>query len=883
MKAATAMGVRDSYSGVDSDRYRELANASATSIREVAEQKGVTEATISQEFDAQLKILLASLDFEYRPAKEQILKNISGRTDSRLGNVTIEFKKPSAVKTARQKSAAVEQLGGYLRSFEDDRYQVGYVTDGLSILRVVRFGTTVEEGVWRPLDGEGLVDASRWILALRRVALTAENLIACLLEREKPLLQLAKTLRLDLEAMKVPRTQMLFREWMRLFNLAHDDRSQQSAIDERRTALADLFGIVLDPSDRLEEYRCLFALQTAIAITAKLIAFRVLAAYRPHTTHVRLADISTLGHAELGPWLREVESGRPLRAEGLTNLLEHDFFSWYVFEGQWSPGVSAAVTKVILELADFEQSVLVPAKTHLVSDLFRDLYEAAVPPQVRRSLGEFYTPPWLADHTVERALSASSSEDWGDGWRLLDPCCGSGTFLTVGLQRIFDSSSHGEQLDAADLVHRVVGVDLNPLAVLMARVNYFVSISPFIDFDDDLEIPVYLGDASRTPSRVSVGGVECIEYVIENDLEPLRILVPEAALADATAFSLAMSDIELLTPEGDTDAIVERLTELSPSASLNSEIRAAFRTFAETLVRLEHADWNGIWCRVVANFLATAVLGEFDVVVGNPPWIDWKTLPETYRASLVHTVGQTLFSGDSITGGVNLNVCAVIANASGSRWLSASGALAFLMPDTILNQQTYEGFRRNLLSPGPGALVELFDWSRAGRPFAPVSQKFMTYVIRRTSPDYANGIPLIEVSTAKGFGPTAISHLRRHMRFKEVEHVFHQAKTLAVVVDPSRTYFVRCESSADAARFRAIAGSTKYRGREGIEFYPQDIDAPEAHSRKQSCSQWSQYRSVRELPGWPIKAPRRAGGQAIGNGVPQTTRKRRGNTALPPQ
>ena len=47
----------------------------------------------------------------------------------------------------------------------------------------------------------------------------------------------------------------------------------------------------------------------------------------------------------------------------------------------------------------------------------------------RSSFGEFYTPPWLAEHVLD---SAKPSE----AWRVLDPCCGSGTFVVAGISKI---------------------------------------------------------------------------------------------------------------------------------------------------------------------------------------------------------------------------------------------------------------------------------------------------------------------------------------------------------------------------------------------------------------------------------------------------------------
>jgi type I restriction-modification system DNA methylase subunit len=121
-----------------------------------------------------------------------------------------------------------------------------------------------------------------------------------------------------------------------------------------------------------------------------------------------------------------------------------------------------------------------------------------IPDKVRHSLGEFYTPPWLADNLVNRAIELAEK----DNWKALDPCCGSGTFVTV-LIRLVLEKMHGKQRKTKlkAVLDRVRGIDLNPLAVLTARINYFINISHLIEDDDEIEIPIYL-KAARASSSI---------------------------------------------------------------------------------------------------------------------------------------------------------------------------------------------------------------------------------------------------------------------------------------------------------------------------------------------------------------------------------------------
>ena len=70
-------------------------------------------------------------------------------------------------------------------------------------------------------------------------------------------------------------------------------------------------------------------------------------------------------------------------------------------------------------------------------DLLKPLYESLFPRAVRHALGEYYTPHWLAEHVLDQVGYHGQADA-----RLLDPTCGSGTFLLAALRRWRQSSRH---------------------------------------------------------------------------------------------------------------------------------------------------------------------------------------------------------------------------------------------------------------------------------------------------------------------------------------------------------------------------------------------------------------------------------------------------------
>ena len=85
--------------------------------------------------------------------------------------------------------------------------------------------------------------------------------------------------------------------------------------------------------------------------------------------------------------------------------------------------------------------------------------------------------------------------------RVLDPACGSGAFLFHAIRRLL-AAADAQGLDTPAALQRciekVVGIDIHPVAVQIARVTYLLALGEERLRDPNrpqLAVPVYLGDA----------------------------------------------------------------------------------------------------------------------------------------------------------------------------------------------------------------------------------------------------------------------------------------------------------------------------------------------------------------------------------------------------
>lgn len=805
--------------------FRASLQDAAQEIRDAATQDA-TEATIEGYFERVVYALLRDIGLKFHPDKEsgvELCRHLArGRTDSRLGALVIEYKRPSLLRTEDQTRRAVRQLAGYLEALSSgtETPLTGILTNGLVVIEMTAVSGKIIVGPSHaePLDERALLRLTQHVISLALTALTPNNLIRdfCGSNTDGVLFETARLLYKVLASNSQPKTSMLKSEWEVLFRLAHDDQSQQKRIEERKKALGELFGE--ETSDSETEYRMLFALHTAYAITLKFLAYRVVSDVYFGRVAVDFRALASSTPDALREFCAHLEDGELFRGLGILNLLEGDFFSWYSDEQQWTRALATAIQQVVVILARYEEAKNI-FNSDEAQDLFRELYQAAVPKAVRSSFGEVYTPYWLAEHVLQ---AADPKEDW----RALDPCCGSGTFVIAAIARLLKESS-GATADTIleDILSRVAAIDLHPLAVLTTRINYFIHISHFLQQDhEEFVIPVYLGDASSIPKRSFVDGVECLHHQLKTLKAPIDCTLPASMVSDTRAFMKVMYNYELSIQERDRAAAVALLTNAVPAADRVAGVIASIERLTASLIELEEKGWNGIWARILSNFFTTACLGRFTVVIGNPPWIDWKNLPQGYRERIKEAVvDPKLFSGAGRTGGINLNICALIAYVSMVNWLDDSGRLAFLMPRELINQASYEGWRR--LGGRGWRFIEFHDWTDAGHPFDPVREDFMTFVIGKQEPDSPT-IPVRRMAKRRGTPkPSSWKNAREALQYLDVTH------GVAGQIIPNSTAFTVAADSQELQEFALIAGECEYIGREGIEFYPQELllfkyDAP---------------------------------------------------------
>ncbi|MHA2297820.1 MAG: HsdM family class I SAM-dependent methyltransferase [Candidatus Hodarchaeales archaeon] len=308
-----------------------------------------------------------------------------------------------------------------------------------------------------------------------------------------------------------PVTRTLFTDWLSTF-----PRAPGSAGEQESGAPVSMINT---PGNNNLEW--LFCIQTYFALVVKLLAAELACLLGSHNnpkSHaLELEELRMSGNDKFKRCLKELESGNLFyKRLGIINFTEGcHHFSWYLEE------LDEELTGLIIAIANQiakHELITIWFDPERVTDLLKPLYQKLIPGQSRHDLGEYYTPDWLARFLLDKIdYSAKAFEklvnETGESerpleLRLLDPACGSGTFLVEVLRRM---RQHVEKYGLMDKLaerafENIVGFDLNPLATLAARTNYLLLVVDVLPQDVPVEIPVYIADAITLPAKKAIKG-----------------------------------------------------------------------------------------------------------------------------------------------------------------------------------------------------------------------------------------------------------------------------------------------------------------------------------------------------------------------------------------
>ena len=275
------------------------------------------------------------------------------------------------------------------------------------------------------------------------------------------------------------------------------------------------------------------------------------------------------------------------------------------------------------------------------SDVLRDLYHEYVEEADRKLFGEFYTPDWLAELMVREVIDDTWIENSVDavieervnGIGVLDPACGSGTFLYHAALRLASSEylRAFQPVKRADVICRLLnGIDIHPVAVEISKVNIERAL-PTPPSDGTSALQVYLGDSLQIHRRDDLFTKSGLMRLVSPKGRPVEIPM---AFVRNPAFSEYLRQM--------VNAASERKD--IPRNTPRGVNRDGLRNCYKQLVDIIEEEGDSVWTWYCANLAGPNLLTErkVDRLVANPPWVKLADIQVESRKRDMEQLGEAL-------------------------------------------------------------------------------------------------------------------------------------------------------------------------------------------------------------------------------------------------
>ena len=338
------------------------------------------------------------------------------------------------------------------------------------------------------------------------------------------------------------------------------------------------------------------------------------------------------------------------------------FFNGQLFKAHFSEDLTVGdewLANFILDLTDDDTGYnFATIKVEILGDVYERFLGKVLRPQgrgatieekpeVRKAGGVYYTPRYITDYIVEQTVGRlvdGKTPKEVQKLRILDPACGSGSFLLRAYERVME---HYLRWFTADPKRR-------------REEDCYVDAAGNVRLTSRLK---------RRILKENIYGVDIDAQAVEVTQLSLYLKMLEGENRETLRAQTELFRGEALLPPLDQNV-----------RCFNSLIASDFSLDPDELVRVNAGDWE-------VQFPAIMKAGGFDAVIGNPPWgyefheQELEYLREHHREIIVRMVDSFMYF-----------------TQLGLSRLTSSGRFGMILPDVMLYQGDAEKLRRILLA-----------------------------------------------------------------------------------------------------------------------------------------------------------------------------------------
>lgn len=378
--------------------------------------------------------------------------------------------------------------------------------------------------------------------------------------------------------------------------------------------------------------------------------------------------------------MREAVDGTIFDQYNIANFVENDFFHW-VAGAQSFPALKEAFRRIAQELAAYDFQ-------NIDEDVLKGVYQEMIDLDTRHALGEYYTPDWLCERVV-------SEFDFEPKDKILDPSCGSGSFLRAAIARIRELRP---RVGVEDLNEQIYGIDIHPLSVQIAKTTLLLAYGrEVVNAKKPVHFNVILANTLLLPKEVSNLFGNVFKMKIDRKDYPLDAGVFDDLRVFDEALNLSDDLAEQTRGKG-----AQRLSDFrnalklqAGAGELSEEVAESFHRIYQGFKLAKEEGRDSIWKFIVQNLYKPYFLaGKFDYIVGNPPWFTYSDINnEEYQDVLNELATERDVKPERKANFPHLEIAAIFLAYCSGYFLRAGGKIAFVLPRSFFSADQHDNTR----------------------------------------------------------------------------------------------------------------------------------------------------------------------------------------------
>ncbi|MBR1498123.1 MAG: N-6 DNA methylase [Bacteroidaceae bacterium] len=377
--------------------------------------------------------------------------------------------------------------------------------------------------------------------------------------------------------------------------------------------------------------------------------------------------------------LIQIADGAFFENRGISNFAEHDCFGWLLNDNLQTLLPTIKAMQRDLSIYDFSRSQ--------EEDLFGLIMVQLSEKSHRLLLGQELTPSWIAEKLVANVISMLPN---GEVPMFVDMCCGSGSMVVATIKHI--NSFLGDDVEANKQVIQncITGFDVDPLAVILAKINWIISVGTLLDNHFDMMIPIYHADSLFIHKPIS----EDNDNNLILKLFDKHVILPESLLADNRLLFDAIVNkcYDCIADAYNREEFAEIIAE---SLDVSDETTLNFASdLQKVMYDLNEEGKNGIWSFFLKNTMRPSLItAKFNGIVSNTPWLALSKLADNPYHTALNLLAKDLGIKPSDASFLHVELATIFLLSSIGRYLNENGVYGCVLPHSVLAGHHQQKFR----------------------------------------------------------------------------------------------------------------------------------------------------------------------------------------------